>query len=86
MDCNEVMEQLSEFLDEDARVELRKAVEEHMSTCHDCRFYVNTVRKTIVLYQADRRTEVPMKVTANLHAALAAEYARDDRLRSSAAD
>ena len=75
LDCNEVMEQLAEYLDEDAAAELRKAIDEHLETCHDCSYYVDTVRKTIVLYQADRRTVVPMKVTVRLQAALAAEYA-----------
>ncbi len=79
MDCSEVMEQLAEYLDEDARAELRKAIDEHLTACHDCSYYVDTVRKTIVLYQADRRTEVPMKVTDRLHAALAAEYAQGGR-------
>ena len=86
MDCNEVMEQLAEFLDEDVRQELRKAVEEHMTACTDCRFYVNTVRKTIVLYQADRRTEIPIKVSASLQAALAAEYTRGTPPDTRAAD
>jgi predicted anti-sigma-YlaC factor YlaD len=79
VDCTEVMEQLSDYLDEDVRAELRKAVDEHLQSCHDCSYYVDTVRKTLVLYQADRRIEVPMKATVRLHAALAAEYARTNR-------
>ena len=79
MDCTEVMEQLSDYLDENVRAELRKAVDEHLKGCHDCSYYVDTVRKTVVLYQADKRLEVPMRATAKLHAALAAEYARSGR-------
>ena len=75
MDCTEVLEQLSDYLDLDVRAELRKAVDEHLHACQDCSFFVDTVRKTVVLYQADLRIEVPMKATARLHAALAAEYA-----------
>ena len=86
MDCTEVMEQLSEYLDQNVRDELRKAVDEHLHSCHDCSYYVDTVRKTVVLYQADRRIEVPMKVTARLHAALAAEYAMKPGKRSGEAD
>ncbi len=82
MDCTEVMEQLSEYLDADVRDELRKAVDGHLRACHDCSYYVDTVRKTVVLYQADVRIEVPMKATARLHAALAAEYAVESRKRS----
>jgi len=81
VDCTEVMEQLSEYLDADVRSELRKAVDEHLHACHDCSYYVDTVRKTVVLYQAELRIEVPMKATARLHAALAAEYARNAQRR-----
>ncbi len=86
MDCSEVMEQLADYLDEDARVELRRAVDEHCEHCRDCRYYVDTVRKTVVLYQAERRIEVPLKATALLHAALAAEYANARKPTSRALD
>ena len=86
MDCTEVMEQLSEYLDADVRAELRKAVDEHLHACHDCSYYVDTVRKTVVLYQADLRIEVPMKATARLHAALAAEYAVNPQRRTDPPD
>ncbi len=78
MECTEVLEQLADYLDEDARVELCKAIEEHLHTCRECSFYVDTVKKTIVLYQADRKLEVPSKATALLQSALATEYASQD--------
>jgi predicted anti-sigma-YlaC factor YlaD len=86
VDCTEVMEQLSEYLDADARAELRKAVDEHLHACHDCSYYVDTVRKTVVLYQADLRIEVPMKATARLHEVLAAEYSLSARQRAGPRD
>ncbi len=86
MDCTEVMEQLFEYLDEDVQAELRKAVDEHLHDCHDCSYYVDTVRRTVVLYQADLRIEVPMKATDRLHAALAAEYALSTRKQSAPPD
>lgn len=79
MDCTEVMEQLAEYLDDDVHEDLRRAVDQHLHTCNHCSYYVDTVRKTVVLYQADQRIEVPMKATARLHAALAAEYAASAR-------
>jgi predicted anti-sigma-YlaC factor YlaD len=74
VDCNEVLEQLSEFLDESARAELCRAIEQHLSQCRDCRFYVDSVKKTIVLYQSDREVDVPVTVNSQLKAALAREY------------
>ena len=86
MDCTEVMEQLSEYLDADVRAELRKAVDEHLHACRDCSYYVDTVRKTVVLYQAELRIEVPMKATVRLREALAAEYAMNPQRRANPPD
>ncbi len=78
MDCNEVLEQLADYLDDDAREELCKAIEAHLSRCRDCRLEVDTVRKTIVLYQVDREVPLPATVYAGLEAALAKEYRKVD--------
>ena len=74
MDCSEVMEQLAEFLDKESRAELCRTIEQHLTQCRDCRFLVDSVKKTIVLYQSDREVEVPVTVSAQLQAALAREY------------
>ena len=86
MDCNEVMEQLADYLDEGVRAELRKSVDEHLHGCHDCSYFVDTVRMTVVLYQAEHRVEVPLKAAARLHAALAVEYAQKTQTRSDRLD
>ncbi len=74
MDCSEVLDQLADYLDADAREDLCRAIEEHLSHCHGCRVEVDSVRRTIVLYQADREVELPSTVMNRLEAALAAEY------------
>jgi predicted anti-sigma-YlaC factor YlaD len=77
VDCSEVIEQLAEFLDEDAREEICRTIEEHLSQCRDCRFKVDTVRKTIVLYQADNKPiDLPVKVSDQLKIALDQAYGR----------
>ena len=76
MNCQELLEQLSEYLDEDARAELCREIEEHMEKCHNCRVEVDTIKKTIILYQADRQAETPGLVAASeqLHSILSQEY------------
>lgn len=74
MNCNEVLEQLSDFLDEDQRADLCRKIEEHLSQCRDCRFQVDTVKKTITLYQAGQPSELPVTVSRSLQAVLAREY------------
>ena len=76
VDCSQVLEQLADYLDEESRQELCRAIEQHLAQCRNCRVEVDTVKKTIMLYQADRRVEAPRSVTVQLEAALAREYIR----------
>jgi RNA polymerase sigma-70 factor (ECF subfamily) len=70
------LEELGDYLDEDQRNELCRQIDAHLHQCPDCRFYVDTVKKTIVLYQADQSVELPVRVSSKLAAALAHEYGR----------
>jgi predicted anti-sigma-YlaC factor YlaD len=72
--CDEVLENLREFLDEQERADLCQQIEEHLKHCHDCQVEVDTIKKTIVLYQVDRRTEVPLTVSKSLRAAISDMY------------
>ncbi|MFI5371018.1 MAG: anti-sigma factor family protein [Candidatus Eisenbacteria bacterium] len=74
LSCEEVLEQLSDYLDEDARAELCEAIEQHLSRCHDCQVEVDTIKKTILLYQADRVVEMPVALSHRLESALAKAY------------
>lgn len=74
IECDEVLDQLSEYIDQETRDELCTAIREHLTRCQDCQVKVDTVRKTIVLYQKNASIEIPVRVTAKLSAALAREY------------
>ena len=77
IECDEVLDQLSEYIDEETRAELCDAIREHLARCQDCQIKVDTVKKTIVLYQKNATIEVPIRVSAKLSAALAREYGND---------
>lgn len=72
--CEEVLEQLGEYLDEDARAELCEAIEQHLERCHDCQVEVDTIKKTILLYHADRVVPIPTGVSERVVTALAKAY------------
>ena len=77
MDCKETLEQLADFLDEEAREELCRAIEQHLTQCRDCRVYVDTVKKTIILaHNMDGEVDVPASAISRLENALAQEYQR----------
>lgn len=75
-DCSEIYDLLPDYLDTDEkREELCKAIEEHLSVCHDCQIYVDTVKKTIMLYhESDRVVNMPMRVSEQLQEALSKAY------------
>jgi predicted anti-sigma-YlaC factor YlaD len=74
VDCSKLLEELSDYLDREAREDLCRAIEEHLKSCHDCRIVVDKTRKTILLYQSDQAQPVPAAVNARLQEALSQAY------------
>lgn len=76
MNCQELLEQLGDYLDEEARQDLCREIEVHLERCHDCRIVVDKTRKTIVLYQAGQPVELTglVAASARLNEALAKVY------------
>ena len=72
--CGEVRDKLSDYIDQETLDEICREIEAHLAHCDGCRVEVDTVRKTIMLYQRGTANEVPMRATAKLSAALAREY------------
>ena len=79
MDCHELIEQLSEFLDPEARAQLCREIEDHLSRCRDCSLYVDSVRKTIVIAQSVSPDQTPVWVSDRLQQALASAYREEGR-------
>jgi len=77
LNCEEVLSRLSDYLDEEVREELCKAIEAHLHACHDCQVEVDTIKKTIMLYRSERPAETPVVVSGRLRAALVEAYGRD---------
>jgi len=74
MECNELIEQLSEYLDPEAQQKLCREIEEHLSRCRDCSLYVDSVQKTIVIVQGGTRVDPPVWMNDRLQRALASAY------------
>lgn len=79
LSCQEVLEQLWEYLDEDARGELIAQIDEHIGDCKHCRMEVDTLRRTVSLYRCDEPCAAPIQLSARLSAALQAAYAEHGR-------
>jgi anti-sigma factor (TIGR02949 family) len=74
LSCQEVLDQLWEYLDDEARAELSERINEHLGSCRDCSVEVDSLRKTISLYRCDETVVVPIQLSASLSDALGKAY------------
>lgn len=70
-ECNELLGTISEYMDGSLRDELCRELERHLSECDDCRVVVDTMKKTIDLYQTETAREgLPADVRRRLFKSL----------------
>lgn len=66
--CETVLEQLSNFIDEDIDPGLRAEIEAHLKTCHRCSVLHDSLRKMLVIVADERTFEIPVGYSERLHA------------------
>lgn len=59
MTCKEVLESLSEFVDEDLKADVVQAMHKHIGVCSECRAEFDTLTMTIRLYRHYETHEMP---------------------------
>ena len=73
MRCKEILATLSDYVDGDLEGDVCAKVEAHLSHCPECREMVETLCRTVMLYQDYGQAELPAAVRARLYAALERE-------------
>ena len=68
--CREFLDQVSDYIDGDLEEALCAELESHLAECANCRVMVDTVRKTITLYQGQTPAQLPSDVEARLYRVL----------------
>ena len=71
MVCEEVIREISDYIEGDLNPALREALELHLQHCDDCRVVVNTARKSIELYSGKEPLPLPEDVQQAINQALA---------------
>jgi len=68
-ECTQLLDYLSEYLDDELEDEqLCAEIESHLESCENCRVVVDTLKKTISLYQsAAEKTDLPEGVRKRLY-------------------
>ena len=72
--CQEVLDHLADYLDEEARADLVLQVDQHLGACHNCRVEVDTIKHTIMIYRAEERVFLPQALTERLSSVLKRAY------------
>ena len=60
--CQEVLDQLWEYLDDEARAELCAEINAHLEKCHHCQVEVDSLKTTIQIFRCDDHEPVPVKL------------------------
>ena len=75
--CFELLEQLSEYIDGRLSANLCDDIEAHLQDCHNCSVVVDTLRKTVQLYQ---RSSAEDKMPEDMRTMLSQIISVDDTL------
>jgi len=67
MNCREILEGLSEYIDDELAEKTCAEIEMHLKDCHNCRVVVNTLRMTVSMYREVPAPEIPVDVRTRLH-------------------
>ena len=70
MKCQELLNQLNEYVDGTVDPVICEEFEKHMAGCNPCQVVVDNIRKTITLYKNGQRYELPVAFRSKLHATL----------------
>ena len=72
--CEDVLREVSNYIDAEVTEELRRQIEEHLHGCQNCTVLVNTTRKTVSLLSSSRILELPSDVSHRLMQRLAVHW------------
>ncbi|HXW17070.1 MAG TPA: zf-HC2 domain-containing protein [Candidatus Acidoferrales bacterium] len=70
MKCDNIIEELSAYLDDALDPALRQELEEHLKKCKKCRLVVDTCKKTIQIFCNSEPVPLPDETRMRLHSAL----------------
>ena len=78
--CKEFLAELSDFLDETIRLEIRSKLERHLAECPNCWVVCDTTRKTIQVYKGMSACTIPDDVHSRLMEAVERKMAAKVRI------
>lgn len=66
--CEDVLNELSNFIDDDIDPTLKVEIENHLKNCRRCSVLHDSLRKVLVVVGDERTFEIPVGFSERLHA------------------
>lgn len=70
MNCQNVIQELSNFIDGDLDTASKQELESHLKACDECRLVVDQTKRTVKIFCDSEPIELPGEVRDRLHGAL----------------
>ena len=66
LSCEDLIEELGSYLDDELTPEQRRQLEEHLSDCRPCEVIADSARKTVRIVTGCKSFELPPKMSARI--------------------
>jgi anti-sigma factor (TIGR02949 family) len=76
LNCHEIVELLSDYIDGDMDVETRAHMEQHLEDCVPCHKFLDDLKQSIDMVRQLRCEELPAEVRQRLHTFLTTKIAK----------
>lgn len=66
MKCEQLLQYLSDYIDQNLDEELTAEAQEHLATCENCRVVLDSTQQTIFLFREQGKRTIPAKRRVHL--------------------
>lgn len=74
MNCAQLLQYLSDYIDQNLDDDLTTEAQAHLAGCHNCRVVLNSTQQTIFLYQEQEKRTIPAQRRQRLFSQLQAAF------------
>ncbi len=72
--CDELLQYLSDYIDDELDQELTDAAKHHLASCHNCRVVLDSTQQTILLFREQGKRTIPAEPRKRLFDQLQAAF------------
>ena len=72
--CEDLLQYLSDYIDNDLDEELTAAAKDHLASCHNCRVVLDSTQQTIFLFREQGKRTIPAERRERLFGQLQAAF------------